>query len=246
MQFFSLDATTESSSETVNSMFSSFLTNILHVLSTEDFTEVRRRCLDYFRLTDETFNIANKIRVTENLSNLFDVMCRCYKPNWNWMKIQVIEKMAGDCVEAKELIDQYKNKLFCKRVNDVLLEISELEIPEEGYTIIIEKLNEIFDNFRIKDVFKELSKIEKLLDAKGTILLKNITDGCVEICWLLPESLVKRAVCLAQPNKSEFSELLFFKIGDVIIKDDITSKMLIKLFTHNANHKQSDCTEAAL
>jgi len=68
--------------------------------------------------------------------------------------------------------------------------------------------------------------------------VKSITDGCVEICWLLPNDYVDRAICLAtnsQPDRHDdqsatqvlFPEVLYLKIGDVVIKDDITSKFVI-------------------
>jgi len=70
------------------------------------------------------------------------------------------------------------------------------------------------------------------------MLLKSITDGSVVICWLLPNDYVDHAICLttnSQPDRHDdqsatqvlFPEVLYLKIGDVVIKDDITCKLHI-------------------
>lgn len=196
---------------------------------------MKTRCLAYFISIYETSDIADEIRQTRDLHDLFRIMSN-HKPYWNWMNIQVIKIMANDSEEAKKLIDQYKIDIFSKKVKDVLSEIPELEVPKDKYTEIIEKLNKRFYNLRIEEVFERWREIEKWLEVDETMLLKNIQGGCVEICWLLPKSLVERAVTSVKSKDKSlanyqkfFYRVLFFKIGDFTIMDNITSKMLIKL-----------------
>ena len=72
------------------------------------------------------------------------------------------------------------------------------------------------------------------------MLLKSITSGCVEICWLLLNDLVEYAICSATSNypndhlsskslrdgehpsldaQELFSEVLYLKIGNNVIID---------------------------
>ena len=155
------------------------------------------------------------------------------------MNIRVIEKMAGNSKEANELIDHYKEEVFSRKVRDIMLEISNLEVPTDKHTEVKDKWNKEFDDLLLRDIVKQWNEIEKLLEAEGKLLFKNITAGCVEICWLLPNDLVEHAIYLAtfhrhQPVEhkghsantyQEFlSGLLFRNKGVVIIKDCITSK----------------------
>ena len=64
------------------------------------------------------------------------------------------------------------------------------------------------------------------------MLLKSITEGCVEICWLLPNDLVEHAISSAAKNQSVkcgiksatqqlLPKVLYLKIGEVVMKDYI-------------------------
>ena len=72
------------------------------------------------------------------------------------------------------------------------------------------------------------------------MLLKSINKGCVEVCWLLPNHLVEHASCSVTDNQRGrhddddqsstgtqelFPDVLYLQIGDLVIKDDITSKL---------------------
>lgn len=89
----------------------------------------------------------------------------------------------------------------------------------------------------IKDVVKQWHEIEKKFNVEEAMLIKSITKGCVEICWLLPNDLVEHAICSATNNKHSkpddqsgtgsqqlFPEVLYLKIGNVVIKDNILGK----------------------
>ena len=147
--------------------------------------------------------------------------------------------MAGNCEKAHKLIDDYKEEVFSRKVSDVMSEISNLEVPTDKHTEVKEKWNKEFDDLLLRDIVKRWNEIEKLLEAEGKMLFKNITAGCVEICWLLPNDLVEHAVYVATFHSSQpvehkghspntyqefLSGSLFLKIGLVIIKDSITSK----------------------
>lgn len=224
------------SSETTDSIFSTFVNQICEELKKENnFRKVRRNCMQNVNVTAAislSKNILDEIYNASDFDELFDVLCRTQY--WNWMNIKILEKMAGDCVAAKVLINQYKSKVFSRKVKDVISEIPTMQIPADKYTEVKEKFDKDFDDLTIKDVVKQWSEIEKRLNVKEAMLLKSITGGCVEICWLLPNLLVEHAINSAtneQPvkhnNSSENStqdEVLYLKIGDTVIKDIIISK----------------------
>ena len=139
-------------------------------------------------------DVESKIDGTENLEDLFKVMCHRCKPYWNWMNIRIIEKMAGNSKQAKQLIEEYKMKLFSTKVKDVISEISNLDIPTDTYTEVKEKWDKDFDELLIKDIADRWKEIEKKLNVEETMLLKSVTSGCVEICWLLRKDLVDHAI----------------------------------------------------
>ena len=228
--------------ENVDCAFSNFVDKIFEVLKKEDFRKVRRRCLENLNVaagmslsTKDEKKVAN----AENLYDLFDVTCK-FKAYWNWMNIRLIEKMASGSSKAKKLIEQYKNEVYSRKLKDVMLQIPDLKCytDPDKYTKVIEKQKKEFDKLIIKEVVKRWEEIEELFEAEGAMLLKYIATGCVEICWLLPNDLAEHAVCLANSilldkntdqsttnNQEVFSESIFFKIGDVIIKDAVTNKL---------------------
>ena len=67
------------------------------------------------------------------------------------------------------------------------------------------------------------------------MLLENITAGCVEISWLLRNDLIEHAIYSSTSRKPVgndqsysqklFPEVLFLKIGGVVIIGDIKSKL---------------------
>ena len=204
------------------------------ILKQEDFDKVHRKCLENLNVLGGISlspDVEDKIDQSKNLSELFNVLSRC-KQYWNWMNIRILEKMAGNSTPAKNLIKKYKNEVFSKKVKEVLSEIPDMIVPADQYTKVKAKWNKDFDELTIKDIVKEWSGIEKKFNVGETMLLKNITTGCVEICWLLHNDLVEHAIYSAtcgQPVHSStqefFHEVLSLKIGDVVITGNTTSNI---------------------
>ena len=194
-------------------------------------------------------DVEQQIEDTNNIDQLFKVMCH-HRSNWNWMNIRILERMAGNCLPAKRLIKKYKKDVFSRKVKDVIPEISNIEKPTDKYcTEVKEKFEKEFDDLLIGDIVQRWNEIEKKLNVGETMLFKSITSGCVEICWLLPMDLVDRAIHSAtsghpvsqsatqkqvkddhqlvtqaplSATQELYTETLYLKIGEVVIKDDIT------------------------
>ena len=237
MHSYFISITDYGSFETIDAAFSSFVDDMFDVLSKEDFNQVCRKCLENNNLIGGikvSPDVENRIEKSENLSELFKVLCRC-KQYWNWMNIRILEKMAGNSTAAKKLIEKYKNKVFSKKVKDVISEIPDLKVPTDKYTKVEEKWNKDFDDLTIRDVVSRWIEIEKKFQVEETMLFESIIGGCVKVCWLLRNDLVKHAIYSAtnrKPGSNDqsysqnlFPEVLFLKIGDVVIIDDSTSKL---------------------
>ena len=219
-------------------------------LSKEDYNKVQRKCLENLGVVcgiSLPDNIKNGIRDSKNTSELFKVLPDCTR-YWNWMNIRMLERMAGNCSVAKQLIKTYKSKIFSKKVKDVLSEIPDFEVTKDQYTQVKEKLKKDFDDITIEDITERWNDIEKKFNVEETMLLKSITGGCVEIIWLLRNDLVKQAIQSAtksQPITHDdhpvshedqnvthddhsgaqdfFPEVFYLDIGGFVIKDGITS-----------------------
>ena len=237
--------------ETIEATFSTFGDEMYDVLCKEDFNKVRRKCLENVNIIGGlslSADVKNRIIEARNLGDLFMVLCCHCRPYWNWMNIRLLEKMAGNSLAAKKLIKAYKKKIFTLKVKDVISEISDLEIPRDNYTVVKEKWNKNFDDLIIQDIVTRWAEVEKKLNVGETILLKSITAGCVEICWLLCDDLVDHAIRSATCSNPEdqssphdkddelqqslgiqelFPEVLYLKIGYYVILDKCTGKFVI-------------------
>ena len=225
---------------TIDAAFSHFVDDMFDVLKQGDFDKVQRKCLENINVIGGiklSPTVEEKIDDSKNLSGLFKVLCRC-RSHWNWMNIRMLEKLAGNSLEAKQLIENYKNKVFSRKVKDVMSDISNLEVPKDGYTEVKEKWKKDFNDLTVTDIVERWGDIEKRFNVeKETMLLKSIKEGCVEICWLLPDHLTEDTVSMVTNSQHQlgtdnqekvFSEMLYLKIGDVIIKSDVMSKLCFK------------------
>ena len=239
------DATQESiDSESIDAAFASFVDDIFDILDEDNFSKIQRKSLENLNVVGGislSEDIENKIENSKNLSGLFVVLSRHCRPYWNWMNIRMLERLAGNSSKAKQLIKKYKDNVYSRKVKDIMSEICGLEVPTIGYTEIREKWNKDFNDLKVRDVVKHWNELERRFNVKEAMLLKSLTSGCVEIYWLLPNNLVEQAKCSATKSQQGrdddnddqsnisiqnlFPELFYLKVGDFVIKDDITSQL---------------------
>ena len=64
--------------------------------------------------------LRGNIAATQNLDDLFDVLCNT--PYWNWMNIKMLGKMAkaSHLPVATKLIQQYKEEVYSRKLIEVL------------------------------------------------------------------------------------------------------------------------------
>ena len=231
-----MSVTTDTS---VDFAFSRFVDDMLDVLNQQDFDRVQTKCLQNLNVIGGISlqeEVEDEIDNSKNVSGLFRVLCR-HRSHWNWMNIRMLERLADNSKVAQQLITNYKNKVFFRKIKDVMSDVTNLEMPTAGYTKVNEKWNKDFNDLTVTDIVERWDDIEKKLNVKQTMLLESINEGCVEICWLLPDHLIQDAITLATNSQHQlstgtqeelFPEMLYLEIGDVIIKDDIISKLCLK------------------
>lgn len=223
--------------EPIDSIFLNLTGKISDVLKKEiNYKTIYDKCLQNVDNLSLSENAVSEIRNAKDFDKLFDVLY-CCKLYWNWVDTRMLEKISVDYSAASQLISQYKTEVFSKKIKDITSEIPNLVIPKDKYTEVKAIWNNNFIDLTIGDIVEQWNKVEKMFNLKESMLLKSITFGCVEVCWLLPNHLVESAVCSTTNNqtatcegagtKELLSKVLYLKIGDVVIKDDITSKLIV-------------------
>ena len=151
------------------------------ILSKANFPSLRRACLEKSnRLGGVTLpsDLKSNIAATENLDDLFDVLCDT--PYWNWMNIKMLTKMAraSHLPAATELIRQYKEEVFSRKLIEVLQQLPSCDSYSNYYTIAKEKWNKDLNDVTINDLVDHWSEVEKIFDVEEpAVVLDKIIGG---------------------------------------------------------------------
>ena len=209
--------------ENVDECFSHLSAAMLKILSSAKFFPLRRACLENSnKLGGVTLpsDLKSNIEATQNLDDLFDVLCGT--PYWNWMNIKMLGKMASASLlpVATKLIQQYKKEVYSRKLTEVLQQIPSFCIPGNYYTEAKEKLNKDLNDITVNDLVNHWSEVEKIFNVEEpTMLLDKVVDGCIEIHWLIPTEIVEH---ICQSVGSQISimlrcDILYFDIGGHVI-----------------------------
>ena len=204
----------------VEDMFIALVSALRSLLCEDKFQMLRRGYITNkkFRKLPSTF--IDKIRATKTLDDLFDVVVD--SPYCNWMNIRLLEHMAAASLQTnvRQLIDQYKNAVFSKRLQDVFQQIPEIEITEDYYSEVKQKWNKRFEEVTLKDVNGQWNKLEKIFDVEDpTLLLNRVISGSIQFHWIIPTQLVSHARFSAFKNWHQLDEVLYLDICGHVIKD---------------------------
>ena len=193
--------------------------------------DLRRACIAQMHNPDGaelTPNVVEKISLTQNIDDLFDLLVRT--PYWSWIDIRILEMMvaASGISLAVNLLDNYKAVIFSKRLIDLLPNVFGKEIDKERYIKLTSKIRKDPKEMTVSDLLELQSKLE--IDVmnikKGICILDYLEKGCVEIHWYIPTSCVDGAYQTATVKRYQFSDLhlQYLKIGDYpVIHDPLAS-----------------------
>ena len=216
--------------ENVDECFSHFTAAMFKVLSQAEFPLLRRACLENSnRLGGIVLpkDLKDSIMASQNLNNLFDVLCD--SPYWNWMNIKMLVKMtrASHLDTASKLIQQYRDEVYSRKVMDVLQQIP-LTVSDKYYTKAKEKWNKNLDDVTVNDLVNHWSDVEQIFDVEElTILLDHLVDGCIEVYWLIPTELIEH-ICQSIRTRIfmlHVHDILCFDIGGHTYKCPFTPQL---------------------
>ena len=200
-----------------------------------DFGDLRRACIAQVNNPDGaelTPNLVEKISVTQNIDDLFDLLVR--SPYWSWIVIRILEMMvaASGILLADELLENYKAVVFSKKLIELLPNVFGKDLPEEFCTKVVSKIQKDPKTMTVADLLGLQSKLEiDIMNIKkGTCILEHLEKGCVEIHWYIPTSCVDGAYQNARVRCYQFKDLhlQYLKIGHYpVIHDPLASPDLV-------------------
>ena len=211
----------------VDECFLHFTAAMFEVLSKAKFPSLRRACLENIntvggvKLPD---NLKDNIEATQNLDDLFDVLCGT--PYWNWMNIKMLTKMAraSHLPAATKLIRQYKEEVFSRKLIEVLQQLPSCNSSSNYYTKAKEKWNKNLNDVTVNDLVNHWSEVEQIFNVQEpTVLLDRVINGSIEIHWLIPTELVEHTQQSISNHISNHisimikCDILYFDIGGHVI-----------------------------
>ena len=193
--------------------------------------DLRRACIAQVHNPDGaelTPDLIEKISLTQNIDDLFDLLVR--SPYWSWIDIRILDMMvaASGIPLAVKLLDNYKAAIFSKKLIDLLPNVFGKKIDEERYTKVVTKLQKDPKEMTVSDLLELQSKLEiDIMNIKkGICILEYLEKGCVEVHWYIPTSCVDGAYRTATVKRYQFNDLhlQYLKIGDYpVIHDPLAS-----------------------
>ena len=181
---------------------------------------MRRSCIEQIntpsgaQLSPDT---VKKIKAAENLNALLDILAE--SPYWSWIDLRLLEGIviASGSSAANNLLIDYQNVVFSKKLLEVLPSIPNKEVKDAYYSKITSKINKDLEDITVSDLLKFRSELETvIMDIKiGTCALASIKEGCVEIDWFVPMHCIDHAyksACLKR-HKFHTLDLQYLQIG---------------------------------
>ena len=193
--------------------------------------DLRRACIAQVHNPDGaelTPDLVEKISLTQNIDDLFDLLVRT--PYWSWIDIRILDMMvaASGIPLAVKLLDNYKAAIFSKKLIDLLPNVFGKEIDKVRYTKVVTKLQKDPKEMTVSDLLELQSKLEiDIMNIKkGICILEYLEKGCIEVHWYIPTSCVDGAYRTARVKRCQFNDLhlQYLKIGHYpVIHDPLAS-----------------------
>ncbi|XP_019856492.1 PREDICTED: uncharacterized protein LOC109585005 [Amphimedon queenslandica] len=133
---------------------------------------------------------AEKIKDAESISDLFITMTSA----WSWFNIQLFDilmKKFGNADE-KLMIKEYELKLAKFLTRHTYEMPSSIHNPDKikGFAQFSIKLSDKMRKEKATEIPKIQSRFARLLEVKSyAVILTTIKEGCVELCFLVPEEV---------------------------------------------------------
>ena len=147
--------------------------------------------------------------------------------------------IASDNPQAAELLHNYKDVVFSKKIIELLQSVFSKEV-EEDYTKMVTKIKKDPKEMTVGDLLDLQSKLEvEIMDIKkGISVLEHWEKGCIEIHWYIPTSDVDGAYQTARVRCYQFNDLhlQYLKIGhNPVIHDPLVSPDVVSAPSPSVN-----------
>ena len=219
----------------VGKAFIALQTKMRRLLKMSDYGDIRRACITQIHNpggAELSETMVEQISARQNINELFDLLV-C-SPYWSWIDIRILEVMvvASDNPQAVQLLNNYKDVVFSKKLIDLLPNVPSKKVKEEYYSKVVTKVNHDHNEMTVTDLLKFQSQLEAvIMDIKrGVCILEHLEKGCIEIYWYIPISCVDGAYQSARVRCYQFNDLhlQYLKIGHYpVIHDPLASPDLV-------------------
>ena len=219
----------------VGKAFIALQTNMRRLLKRSDYGDLRRACITQMHNpggAELSETMVGQISARKNIDELFDLLV-C-SPYWSWIDIRILEVMvvASNNPQAVELLKNYKDVVFSKKLIDLLPNAPSKKVKEEYYSKVVTKINQDHNEITVADLLKFQSQLEAVIMdiKKGICILEHLEKGCIEIQWYIPTSCIDGAYQSARIRCDQFNDLhlQYLKIGHYpVIHDPLASPDLV-------------------
>ena len=216
--------------KTVSEAYVSLIAQLRLLLDKADFSNIQGSFVDQIKTpcgAQLSSTLIESIKKCNNVTELFEILRN--SPYWSWYDVRLLNTMAAasGLSRATELIENYKEAIYAKKVIDLIPNAPSRAIKGKYFTEIVCKLNKD-DEMTVADLLEFQSELEKvLLDINnGVCILDHVKEACIEVHWYIPTSYVDvdRAYETASARCSRFKalQLQYLKIGNYpIIRDPL-------------------------
>ena len=219
----------------VGKAFVALQTNMRRLLEKSNYGDLRRACITQMHNpggAELSETMVGQISARKSIDELFDLLV-C-SPYWSWIDIRILEVMvvASNSSQAVQLLKNYKDVVFSKKLIDLLPNAPSKKVKEEYYSKVVTKVNQDHNEMTVADLLKFQSQLEAVIMdiKKGICILEHLEKGCIEIQWYIPTSCVDGAYQSARVKCDQFNDLhlQYLKIGCYpVIHDPLVSPDLV-------------------
>ena len=210
-------------------------TKMRSLLNKAIYGDLRRACIAQMHNPDGvelTPNLVEKISVTQNIDDLFDLLVR--SPYWSWIDIRILEMMvaASGIFLADKLLDNYKAAIFSKKLIELLPNVFGKDLGGDVYTKLVTKIQKDPKEMTVADLLGLQSKLEiEIMNIKkGICILEHLERGCIVVHWYIPTNFANGAYHTARVRCYQFNDfhLQYLKIGHYpVIHNPLASPALV-------------------
>jgi len=214
----------------VRAAFTALETNMTSLLKNADnYLIMRRVCISQSKAPGGAHlpnDLVMQIKDAQNIDRMLDVLA--WSNYWSWIDVRLLETIviASESPLAIELLNNYKEIIFSKKLIDVLPYFPAKEIRKEKHLVkVLSKFNKDPREVTVADLLNCQKHLEvDILDiTKGSSILEYLTEGCIEVHWWIPSKYVDKAFQSATLSCYKFHNLplQYLQIGSHNVIDSM-------------------------